>query len=108
MRHGHATPADLVHASVTFWTLMAETQMVIGYRMLGMAGLWAVTGTETDRMIAEKAPAFVKAGQAATLAAMSGKRPDQVAVAAMEPLRRKTRANSRRLARRGPKLTQKR
>jgi hypothetical protein len=104
MRSRHATPADLIHASVTFWSLMAETQMVMAYRMLGMAGLWSVTGTENATMVSEKAPAFALAGQAAARAAMSGQRPDQIAVAAMKPLRRKTGANSRRLAKRGPRL----
>ena len=54
-------------------------------------------------MIQEKGPAFLQAAGAATSAAMKGKRPDQIAEAALKPIGIKTRANARRLskARRG-------
>lgn len=81
--------------------LAAETQAVIAMRMLGMVGFWPVSRTEAQRMWAEKPGAFVEAGGAAAMAAMQGKRPDQIADAAIRPLRKKTRANSRRLAKRG-------
>ncbi len=99
-----ATPADLMRTGVAFWTLMAETQAVVAYRMMGMAGMWAVAPSENARMVSEKAPAFADAMLAGSRAAMTGKRPDQVMEAAMRPLGRKTRSNSRRLSKRGPKL----
>ena len=97
----HATPADLVGTSVRFWMLMAETQSVIAMRTLGMAGLWSVTPTERRRMVDEKLPAFTEAALAAGTAAFHGKRPDQVMDAAIRPLGKATRANSKRLAKRG-------
>ncbi|MGR3632740.1 MAG: antifreeze protein [Limimaricola soesokkakensis] len=97
-----ATPAELARTSMTFWTLMAETQAVMAYRLMGMAGLWAVTGTENDRMVDEKGPAFAEAILAGNRAIWSGKRPDQIAMAAMMPLQRRTASNNKRLARRGP------
>ncbi|WP_341213438.1 antifreeze protein [uncultured Limimaricola sp.] len=97
-----ATPAELVRTSVTFWTLMAETQAVMTYRIMGMAGLWAVTGTENKRMVNEKGPAFAEAMMAGSRAMISGQRPDQIAMATMTPLQRRTGRNNRRLARRGP------
>lgn len=89
----------LVHTTQMF----AEAQTVIAMRMLGMAGFWSVTPGETYRMVFEKPAAFTQAAQAAGTAMLSGKAPHQVAAAAINPIRRKTRANSRRLAKRGPK-----
>ncbi|EYD72202.1 hypothetical protein [Limimaricola hongkongensis] len=99
-----ATPAELVRTSMTFWTLMAETQAVMAYRVMGMAGIWAVTGTENARMVDEKGPAFAEAMLAGSRAAWGGKRPDQIAMAAMQPLQRRTASNNRRLSRRGPNV----
>ncbi|WP_172293634.1 antibiotic ABC transporter [Pseudoruegeria sp. HB172150] len=86
-----------------FWIDMArmgaEAQAVIGMRTLGMAGLWPVSPAETTRMVQEKADAWneaVHAGTAAMLAA-----PVAAAEAAMKPYRKRTRANARRLSRRG-------
>lgn len=80
------------------WTLWAEASMVMGMRMMGMAGLWAVRPDETTRMISEKAPAFAESAVAATAAAMRGQRPDQIAIAGLAPLTRAARANRRRLS----------
>ncbi|AZQ68877.1 antifreeze protein [Silicimonas algicola] len=77
--------------------MMAEAQMVMAYRMMGMAGVWPVSPSENARMMSEKIPAFISASGAATSAAMSGKRPDQILEAALRPIGLKTRANSRRL-----------
>ena len=55
-------------------------------------------------MIAEKPPAFAEAAMAAGAAAMTGKRPDQVASAWSRSLRGTTGPNLRRLVRRGPRL----
>lgn len=74
-----------------------EAQTVVAYRCLGMAGLWPSDAKERRRMVMEKPPAFAASGWAATQAMMQGKSPDQVARAAIIPLRRKTRANAKRL-----------
>ena len=95
----HATPYDLWHGSVELTTLLVETQLVMGYRMLGMVGLWSVAPGENRRMIAEKGPAFAQAAVAASRAAMAGRRPDEILDAWVKPLRRKTRSNARRLGR---------
>jgi hypothetical protein len=96
----HASPFDLWNGSIELATLMAETQLVVAYRMLGMAGLWAVSPRENQRMIAEKGPAFTEAAMAASRATMLGRRPDEILGAWVKPLRRKTRSNARRLGRR--------
>ena len=56
-----ASPFDLWKGGMELTTLLVETQLVMGYRMLGMAGLWAVSPGENRRMIAEKGPAFTEA-----------------------------------------------
>jgi len=98
------SPAELLHLSTSWWLLMAETQSVVAMRLMGMAGLWSVSSGEDTRMVNEKAPALAKSLAAAATATMLGQRPDQIASAAIRPLRAKTRANSRRLARQGPKF----
>ena len=90
-----ATPADMMGAWMNMSMLMVETASVMTMRMMGMAGLWSVTKSENDRMVSEKSSA---------MATMRGKRPDEVMNAAVKPLRRKTRANARRLGKRGPAL----
>lgn len=100
-----ADPFALARSGATLAMLAWETQLVMSMRLLGMAGLWSVVPTENARMMSEKGPAWAEAAQAATGAAMSGKRPDEVAAAWARPLRRHTSANARRLVRRGPKLS---
>lgn len=98
------TPLDMVHSGMQLSRLMWQTQMVISMRMMGMAGAWDVAPTENNLMASEKAPAFAKAATAASVAAMTGKRPDEVLNAWTGSLGRKTGANYRRLSRRGPKI----
>ncbi len=98
------TPFDYWKGGMELSLLAAETQMVIAYRVLGMAGFWAVAGSENRLMCDEKAPAFAKAAAAATAAALAGHRPDEVVGAWVAPLRHRTSANVRRLGRRGPRL----
>ncbi len=95
------------HPAFRLWTLglqtmwlAAEAQTVIALRLWGMAGLWPVSPSETTRMVAEKWPAFAQSAGAAGAAMMKGHGPDRIAAAALRPLRRRTRANSRRLSRR--------
>ncbi len=80
--------------------MLAEAQSVMAMRMLGMAGGWPVSPSETSRMVTEKGPAFIRAYGDATRALMKGKRLDEVAEAALKPIGRKTRSNAKRLSRR--------
>ena len=98
------TPLDLWKAGYEMWWLAAESQAVMTMRILGMGKVWSVDRRENARMVLEKPEAFGKAAMAATLAAATGQRSDQILRAAAKPLRRKTKANARRLAKRGPDL----
>ncbi len=99
-----ATPLELWNTSLQMSYLMFETQSVMTMRLLGMAGLWNVTKSENTRMMDEKSPALLKSMANAAAATMSGARPDQIINTAILPLRAKTRSNSNRLSRRGPKF----
>lgn len=92
---------------IAYWALgvrtaqmLAEAQTVVAFRMLGMAGGWPVSPAENTRMVVEKGPAFIRAYGDAAVAAMKGKRPDEIAEAALRPIGRKTRSNAKRLSRR--------
>lgn len=95
----HASPMELWQGGMEITHLLVETQFVVFYRTLGMLGLAAVAPGENRRMIAEKGPAFTEAAMAASRAALSGRRPDEIVGAWVRPLRRKTRSNARRLGR---------
>lgn len=97
------SPYDLWRATTTFWTLAAEAQTVIALRTLGAMGLWNTGKTENQRMVAEKTEAFTQSALATGQAVGRGARPDQVAMAGMKPLQRKTKSNVVRLTRAGPK-----
>lgn len=82
-------------------TLMSlEAGAVIWMRTLGMAGLWPMSKSESVRMITEKQAAFAEAGRAAFSATWKGHSPEVALAAAVKPIRRTTRANSRRLSKR--------
>ena len=78
---------------------LAEAQTVMALRLFGMAGLWPLGPGEHRRMMAEKWSAFTASGTAAGIAAMQGQSPDRVATEALRPIRRVTKANSKRLSR---------
>lgn len=86
------------------WAQMArmgfEAQLVIGMRVAGMMGLANQPVTEPLRMVAEKQHAATEAMQALIVGAARGDSPDTLFSAAMTPYSRRTRANTRRLARR--------
>lgn len=84
--------------------MLAEAQSVIAFRLLGMAGVWSVAANENRRMVEEKLPAFTESLVAATLAGSHGGSPAEIVSASVKPLRKRTRQNSRRLAKRGPRL----
>ena len=90
-------PLTMMQLSTDMARLMMETQTVMTLRIMGMAGALPQSRGENERMVNEKGPAMVKAYQAATVAALAGKRPDQILTAAMKPVSRKVRANRRRL-----------
>ncbi|GAA6189269.1 antifreeze protein [Litorivita sp. NS0012-18] len=95
---------DVLRLSMQATALAAEAQSVIAMRMMGMAGFWSVTPHEKTRMMNEKTDAFTEAGFAVAHAAMRGARADQIVDAGIQPLRRKTKSNVKRLTKRGPKL----
>ena len=99
-----ATPLDLWRTGVAMLTLGAEAQTVITLRTLGMMGMWNTGKSENHRMLSEKTSAFTAAAQAAAGTMAKGQRPDQVAMAAMAPLGRKTKSNVSRLTKAGPKM----
>ena len=97
------TPLDCWRAGFEIATMMAEAQIVISLRLLGIAGVWNTPEDEHRRMFSEKTAAAQEAGLAAARAFASGHKPADVARAAMTPLRRRTKANVKRLTRRGIK-----
>ncbi|MXQ07709.1 antifreeze protein [Alphaproteobacteria bacterium GH1-50] len=80
--------------------MLAEANTVIAMRSLGAFGLWPVAAGEARRMWMEKPGAFVESAGRATTAMVQLKRPDQIVDAALKPIGRKTRSNSRRLSKR--------
>ena len=95
------TPSEAMRLTVQSTMMLAEANMVIAMRMMGMGGMWRVTPAENARMIKEKTDAALASGQAMTRAIMAGQSPAKVALAGMKPVRAKTRANASRLAKRG-------
>ena len=100
MKYG--TPIDFWRGVVDLWMLGAETQTVMGYRLMGMAGLWNTAPSENNRMVSEKPEAMMRSARAAADAMAKGQAPHQIVAAAAKPLRAKTRANVARLSKRGP------
>lgn len=98
----YKTAVDIGREAVNLWMLWGETQAVMGYRMMGMAGLWNIEPSERRLMVAEKPEAMVRSATAAARAMAKGQAPHQIVAAASKPLRSKTRANAARLAKRGP------
>lgn len=76
-----------------------EAQTVIGLRIMGLAGLWAMPSSENLRMVSEKQAAFAAAAMAVGTALARGATATTVARRAMTPVRARTSANVRRLSR---------
>ncbi len=93
------TPMDFIAPALEASQIMAESQMVIGMRLAGMAGPWPMSETETDRMLSEKLSAGMDSAHAALRSGMAGGNLSEMAMAAMQPVRAKTRANAKRLQR---------
>lgn len=95
------TPNEAMRLAMQTGMMMAEANMVIAMRVMGMGGMWRVNPSENARMVKEKTDAAIASGAAMSRAMMAGHSPAKVALAALQPLRDKTRANATRLAKRG-------
>jgi hypothetical protein len=79
--------------------LLAEAQVVLSLRLLGLSGFWTLAPGENNRMLQEKQTSYTKAAMDAFVALWSGARPDQVYSAALEPIGKTITANAKRLQR---------
>lgn len=95
------TPSEAMRLALQSGMMLAEANMVIAMRVMGMGGMWRVPPAENARMLQEKTDAAVASGAAMSRAIMAGQSPAKVALAGMKPVRDKTRANVSRLAKRG-------
>lgn len=95
------TPYQFAQLAQETGEMLAEAQMVITMRFFGMAGLRQMAPSETTRMVQEKAEAMVQATTAASFAMLAGAGAATVALEALKPVRRRTRANLRRLSKQG-------
>lgn len=93
------TPIDLAMAGLKTWQLQMNAAAVIGMRMAGMAGAWAMPPSEMTRMVTEKQSAFAEAGRKMTVALMRGAAPLAVYEAGLAPVTRTAKANGKRLSR---------
>ena len=91
------TPCDLLRLQIQTGLMLMEAQTVMTLRLWGMMGLWNTTPAENRRMVREKAVAAASAGRAAGTALWRGQSAPEVALAALKPVRRRTRSNLRRL-----------
>lgn len=96
---------NLMSASAAPYRLWAQmvrigldSQMVIGLRLAGMMGMREQSPGEPFRMVAEKQAAASESIFAIAQAASRGASADRVMSAALRPYGKRTRANSRRLA----------
>lgn len=103
MRLHKSDPIKTWANGVQLAALLAEAQGVIAMRMLGLAGFWSMSSQENQRMVSEKIYALSQAARDATTVTLTGAGPEAALAAAIKPLRRRTRANVRRLAKRGPR-----
>lgn len=93
------SPFDFLRPAMEASQIMAESQMVIGLRLAGMAGFWPMGPAETNRMVSEKFAAGIDSAGAALKSGMAGDSLPDMAMAAMKPYRHKTKSNARRLTR---------
>lgn len=93
---------QMMRVSNQYGLMALEAQKVIAMRMMGMAGAWNTAPAETGRMVAEKTDAMIEASAATMRAMARGAGPAAVAMAALRPVRARTRANAARLSKRGP------
>lgn len=96
------TPTQMIALSMKTGMMLMQAQMVIGMRMMGMAGVWRVLPSENARMSSEKVSAVSASAVATSKAILAGKSPSFIAEAALKPIARRTKSNVKRLAARGP------
>lgn len=96
-------PFEALRLALQTGQMLTEAQLVITMRLWGMAGLWNTAPEENLRMVQEKLETLAQSATAATRAAMAGKGSAGVAMAALKPVRRRTRNNVRRLSGAGPR-----
>jgi hypothetical protein len=77
--------------------ILTESHTVIALRLSGMAGLWPMAEVENQRMISEKLTAATQATHAAIRTGAGGGSLSDIAMAAMKPVGRRTKANAKRL-----------
>ena len=94
------TPSLLGNAT-QIGMMMLEAQAVITMRIMGMAGLWSVSSKENSRMVTEKMEAVVQSATQAGRVTIRGGSANAIAAAAISPVRKATRANSKRLRKGG-------
>jgi hypothetical protein len=92
-----ANPYDYWRMALQASQIMTESQTVIALRLSGLAGLWPMAEAEAQRMVDEKLDAAAQAGHAALRVGMTGGNLTDVAMAAMRPVARRTKANVKRL-----------
>jgi len=102
MHHAITRASDLAQVWLACARLTADSQSVVAMRLMGLGGVWTVSRDETRLMVDEKLPAFTEAIVAGALTAWSGRAPDRVLSAILDPLSRKASCNRRRLVRAGP------
>jgi hypothetical protein len=90
-------PFDFYRPTLMMGQMMFESQIVISLRLMGMAGMLPAAQGENARMVSEKTSALQEAGLAASRAFLTGAAMPAIALAAITPVRRRTRANVRRL-----------
>ena len=100
-------PATEITGMIGWWRewiegtrLVVETQQVIALRMMRLALGGAVATREARRMVSEKAVALAAAQNIAATALVAGHGPAAAMLRAGEPVKRRLRANHRRLTRR--------
>lgn len=96
-------PLDFMVPVLQATRITIEAQWVIALRMSGMAGFWAMHPDETSKMMSEKVAAGIESAAAVMLSGMAGHSLPKMAMAAMKPIRRETRANARRLSKEAAK-----
>jgi hypothetical protein len=96
------SPTDAIRLTIQASMMVAEANLVIAMRLMGMSGMWRVTPAENSRMVNEKTDAVFASSRAMGQAIIAGKSPTKVVLAGIEPVRDRTNANVTRLAKRGP------
>lgn len=97
-------PSQMMRLGQQATMMLVEAQMVVAMRLMGMAGGWKVGPGENNTMASGKTAAMLASQRAVGRAMLAGASPQGVVLAALKPIRAKTRANARRLAQGGPKI----